>query len=928
MPEPPVDAWKRLRNRFQGANEHLAAEMAAAAKDIHTLLDRLRGQLASAITDELDPAVVGSFERLFGELETQLFSDPMGSCEKLAPIRRTLSAIEQHQLELSDLARGLPPEITISGTELIDIIGPDLRNGWRRQWLKWRKSPRPLELREIVFAHMGRLLEHRSSIDGAFELVLTQAELHLVAAWQVYRRHQLAMLTNASGDKTALVEEQKWWTRTEVALVARIERLVRAYQHWAETAPAMLGKAVARRSPELSQHRQRKISERWQTDFSHWHRQQRGVSAVIDLERRLSTVARDTAQNTRQALESLRAEHDDVTSELNRALAWLDPGMEQRKREMFPPPQASLLSVEQRARDWADRVSYRIRLCVPAFVEVVRPVHALPTWRKPWRQLDPQRVLENALQHDGLDAAREGFREAENEHTAIIRDIEQARQVVAYALEAGQEEGQTIKTLPREAAANALALLQRRKEILIDPVPAAESGLCHAEALTLLEAHTALETGRLGLFALLTRRGGSRAAQEVGQAVLHTIRAGSRGSWTAVRRVFQWAGWKLGLQRRVAPRFEPVVEQPRLSAILEVQLKARELPALYQRLFRLAPVEDQRFLVGREIEMDGLAQAFALWQSGRSATVLVVGARGSGKTSLLNCASHAAFTGMPVVRGQFCRRVLSSDQMSDFLRELFGISPGKDLAASLNQGRRVAVIEEFERTFLRCMNGFEALRSFLRLVTATSSSTLWILSMNQASFGYLDAVLGLGRNCSHRVNAMAVSQEQMMEAILQRHTLSGLRLQFAPAPAGDPRVKRLRRFFGLEVTPQQMFFDALYRQSEGLFRSAFELWLGSIERIEGAVVQMLQPLDPNYSHLAAELKLADLFTLQAIVQHASLTPEELAEVFNMGIEEARGQLERLRALEILEPEPSCPGLRVRSQAGRFVRDALNQQNLL
>lgn len=927
MPEPPINAWTRLRNRLQLANQRLATEMGAAAKDIQTLLDRFRDRLTSAAADELEPAVVGSFERLFGELETQLFSDPVGTLEKREPIGRSLAAIEQHRLELHDLARGLPPEITLSGPELIAIIGPDLGNGWGRQALKWRRSPQPIPMRTMVAAYSCRLLERRRSMDAAFELVLMQAELHLVAAWQVYRRHRLAMLTNGRADRRALTEEQQWWTRTEVALVARIERLTRAYQHWADAAPAMLGRAMARPSPDLSERRQGKLAAQRQTAFSRWHRQQRGVSALIDLERRLSTLARDIAQNTRQALDSLRAGHEEVTRELDQVLDWLDCALEQRDGAIFPPPKANLISAEQRAREWCDRASYRVRLRVPASVEVVRPVHALPAWRQPWRQLDPQGALENALTHGGMDAARAAFREAENEHAAIIRDIEHARQVLTFAVEAGQEEGQAT-ALPREAAANARALLQHRKEILIDPLPAAESGLGHAQALTLLEAHTALETGRLGLFALLTRQGGPRATRELGQVALHATQVGARGAWSAMGGALQWAGWRLGLQRRLAPRFEPVVVQPRLSAILEIQLRARELPALYQRLFRLAPVEDPRFLVGREIEMESLTQAFALWKSGRSATVFVVGARGSGKTSLLNCAAQTAFTGVPIVRGQFDRRVLSADEMSQFLRELFEIPAGEDLGPFLNQGRRVAVIEEFERTFLRRMNGFEALRSFLRLVAATSSSTLWILSMNQASFRYLDAVLGLGRSFSHRVNAMAVSRERIMEAILQRHTLSGLRLQFAPVPARDPRVQRLRRFLGLELTPQQMFFEALYRQSEGLFRSAFELWLGSIERIEGAVVQMMQPLDPTYSPLEAALGPDELFTLQAVLQHASLTPEELAAVFNIGTEAARSRLERLQALEILEPEPACPGLRVRSQAGRFVRDALDQQNLL
>ncbi|MGH9735178.1 MAG: hypothetical protein ACRD8A_11385 [Candidatus Acidiferrales bacterium] len=928
MPESFADVWKKFHDRLQLANEHLAAEMAAAVADIRILTERVRDQLAVTTPDQLDPGNVDSFERLFGELENHLFSDPMGIFEKVGPIGRALSAIEQHQLEMNDLARGLPAEITISGAELIQMIGPDVSSGWRRTWAKWHRPPRPLRLREIVLTHLWGRVDRRASIDGAFELVLVRTGLHLVAAWQVYRRHQLARLASASRGEKALAREGKWWLGTATVLTGRAEHLVQSYRRWFDASPARVGDAVLRRSPELSERHRHKISERWQTDFTNWHRQQRAVHAVIDLERQLSIVARDAAQATRRALESLRAENDDVTEEMDRAVAWIEAGVERRNREGFPPPKASLLSAEQRTRDWSDRISSSTHIFVPAFVEVVHPDRAFLRWRKPWRQLHPQRILLQALQHAGLDPAREGFREAETENTAIVRDIEHARQVVAFALEAGQSEGETVHKLPREAAANALALLQHRREILLDPQPAAESGLCHSQALIFLQTHTALEMGRLGLLALLTREGGPRVVRNLGSLALDTIRAGSRGSRTMLGNILQWASWKLGLERPVAPRFQPVVEQPRLSAILEIQTRTRQLPALYKRLFRLAPVEDQRFLVGREIEMRGLRQAFSLWQSGHSMNVVIVGARGSGKTSLLNCASSVAFTGVPVVRGQFGPRILGSDQMSEFLRELFGISASADLTAALSQGRRVAVIEELERTFLRCMNGFDILRDFLQLITATSGSTLWILSLNQASFGYLDAVSSLGRNFSHRINAMAVTQEQMVKAILQRHTLSGLRLQFAPAPPGDPRVKRLRRFFGLELTPQQMFFDALYRQSEGLFRSAFELWLGSIERIEGSVVHMLQPLDPNYSGLDAELKSDDFFTLQAILQHASVTEDELAEVFSTSIEEARCRLERLVALEILEPEPASPGLRVRPQAGRFVRDALNEKNLL
>jgi energy-coupling factor transporter ATP-binding protein EcfA2 len=928
MSELPVQFWNEFRSDFQLANEHLVGEMVAAADDARSLLAGLRNQLASAAPAALEPGQLASFEHLFGELEQHLFSEPLGTFERLRPIGRSLAAIDRHQREMSDLPRRLPVELTIAGADLVEMVGSDARGGWRKAWLKRSKSARPIRLREIVLAHLQAETRRRAPLDGDFELALAQAGLHLAAAWQTFRRHQLGMLVSGSPDGSGPAEERKWWTRTAARLAARLERLAGTCRRWAGAAPGRLGDAVLRRSPKFTEQRVDAIAGWCQANVSDWHRQRRAVAALIDLERQLTILAGDAIRATQQALDSLHAEHADILSELDGAIGWLEATLAEDGPGAFPVPQARLLSAEQRARDWSNRVASSIRAHIPVSVETVRPVRAVLGWRKPWRQLQPRSVFLHSLQHGVLDAAHEGFREAETEHTAAVTDVEQARQVVKFALEAEQAERSAVPKLPREAAANALALLRHRKGILIDPLPAAEAGLCRAQALTLLETHTALEVGRLGVVALLTRQGAPRATRELCQAGMGSVRTASQAFRASLGKAFQWASWKVGWETPAAPRPEPIVEQHRLNAVLEVQPRSRDLPALYQRLFNLAPVEDQRFLVGRESELGGLTRAFSLWQSGPGVTVLVVGARGSGKTSLLNCAAQVAFPGVPVVRSQFSRRIVTCDAMHDFLRDLFGISAGADLEAALRQGRRVAVIEEFERTFLRRMNGFDAVRGFLRLMTATSASTLWILSMNQASFGYLDSVLDLGRCFSHRANAMSVSREHMIDAILQRHTLSGLRLQFAPPPPGDPRLRGLRRFLGLERTSQQLFFDALYRHSEGLFRSAFELWLGSIERIEGGVSHMLQPLDPDYGAVASELNPEDLFGLQAILQHASLTPEEMAEVFDIPLEDAHSRLERLLALEILEPEPAGPGFRIRPQAGHFVRDALARQNLL
>ncbi|MGE5324096.1 MAG: AAA family ATPase [Actinomycetota bacterium] len=923
-----TDVWKEFCLGFQRANERLIVEMAAADGHILSLVDQSWKQLTSITNNQFDTPSIVSLEHLFIEIENHLFADPIGTFEKLSPLGKALLAIEQHRTEVNDLARRLPAELEISGAELTAMLGSPAHSGLRGAWVKRRKSPRKVKLRETVVARLAVQMAGKSRIDAAFELVHARTALHLLGVWQLYRRHQLAVLSGDEQDMTVLTRQQERWSRAATALTKRSERLLSAYDRWVKTAPALIGAGVLRGAPLFSNRRQQKINERWLSALGAWKRLQRAFRALINLDRQLTITAREAIEATRGALEGLHSEHGDVEAELEGAIGWLRAELEHGSAAVFPWPAANLLSAEQRARDWSERISSSAHAHIPGSVEVAQLDWALLPWAETWRELYPQRTLLHAVEHAGLDAARHAFREAEAEHTAVMRDIEQARQVVKFGLEAGQGKEEAAKELSQEAASNALALLQHRREILVDPQAAAELELCRAQAVILLQTHTALETGRLGLLALLTREGAPSAARRLGNISMGLMRTTARAVRTAARTASQWIAWKLGWERQFTPQLEPLVERTRLTAVLDVQSRIEELPALYRHLFSLSPVEDQRFLVGRETEMQGLAQAFSNWQSGRRVNVLVVGARGSGKTSLLNCAASTVFTGVPVVRSQFSGRIRNSQQMSEFLHELFHVATAAELPKALGQGRRVVIIEEFERTFLRCMNGFSPLREFLRLMNATSGSTMWMLAMNQASFGYLDAVLELRQNFSHRINSVSISKECMIDAILQRHTLSGLRLEFAPTPPGDPRVSRVRRFFGLEQSPKDMFFEALYSQSEGLFRSAFELWLSSIDRVEGAVVHMLQPLDPNYTQLEAELKLNDLLTLQAVLQHSSLTAEELAEVFSIGRDDAECNLQRLLELEILEPEPSCPGLRVCPRAGRFVRDALARQNLL
>ena len=545
-----------------------------------------------------------------------------------------------------------------------------------------------------------------------------------------------------------------------------------------------------------------------------------------------------------------------------------------------------------------------------------------------WRTSEPQKAYLRAIESYGNPIFREGLREVVDLNLAIVREMEHARQIVEYHLKSGHAEGKLDADLLAEARDNARTLLLSQAQVSVDvdriPIQTGVNALVSVARAT----NSNLEISRVGLLRYLKQLRGRRDFHEISEVATQVLQAGSRHLRDLVDKVLNWILLRIGWRFPIHLVLDPVIERAALTQMLDVKLVSRELPLIYRRLFRLAPVEERRFLVGRDEELEGFEQALSQWDRGNFASVLLVSARGSGKTSLLNRACSSVFAGRKLVRGQFGHRLTYANQIQEFLLNLFSLPAETDLSTALSIRRRIVILEEFERTFLRRVNGFDAIRFLLQLVHPGASSTLWVFALNDDAFRYLDAAVGLGRYFSHRVNAMSVKQEDLTNAIMQRHNFSGLRLRFSPPPPEDPRVGKIRHLLGIERDPEKMFFDALYEQSGGVFRSAFELWQGCIDRVEAGVVEMRQPLAPNYSRLRRELNQMDHFSLVAIMQHGSLTDREVPEVLCEPVNESRLQLDRLRAMEILEIDPNHPGFRIRLEARRFVVETLMRVNLL
>ena len=731
----------------------------------------------------------------------------------------------------------------------------------------------------------------RTRTDARFLSLLVLTALDLCEPWRIWQ----------SGNDP---RERGAWEKRREKSGKEASALLRRYQQWAQNAKPEPQKSQAQPKNEI---------------YAPWWRQLRALTATLEVELALRELMLVWFEAVQEYSKDAQREHENLEDYATATLVWLE-----RESPSGGPDETSfgLVTPEERLRTWALSIEAEAALRLPERTEVL----AAERWRLLRRNVAVRASFLKAFERYARTPIRLTVERFWQRSAATLREVEQSKEMIAYWNDAGPGRSGETMELIAEARHNAIASLIGHLQTTgdtsqLDKETVAAFWTWEKKGSISIEADL---YGWVPLLQRPRRRMFVDIASDTGRLRAKGAMNGA-GRWTSKRvdQVMESIGGRVPSQ----PSLPPVIRRTTLRDTLSLPAAKSELPALYRLLFRVAPVEDRRFLVGRNQELAGLEQAVGDWEAGRFAACLLIGARGSGKTSLLNCATREIFSHHHLVRTEFRERILTPAELDKFLRNLLNLREGVDLETAIRQERRIVVLEEAERIFLRRVGGFAAARYLSHLIHRTASSTLWIIVMNDKSFRVLDAGTHLHRVFSHRINAMNVSRADLEGAVLERHRLSGLRLEFAPPPAGDPRVSRVKRWLGLEESSQKLFFDSLFQQSEGIFRSALQLWLSSIERVEGETLKIRQPLDPAFGQFRSEFAQEDKFTLLVIQEHGSLTEDELGEVLCESRDHSRSRMERLTALGLLENDPDHPGIRVNPEAQRFVNNLLRGTNL-
>lgn len=916
--------WNKCFERLSSIHERFLSDLKNCQRDLVTILDRQQSEFENALSSEDEFQTLDDYKKIRAEKAAQIFLTPTSIWERSRPYKRSLTVIEDYERNVIELFKTLPNEISVNGSEVLETIDEKVSSGWRKRLVRLRRKERSIPLQALALAAFQDLSHERYKVEGQFCLALSQTVRLLRVPWEVVRSQIDAEASQSPLSSKEIAEQRNEFKQSLTQAWGQANNSLKTMGEWTETfskhfANQILSNLLWSGKPSLKDHRSAVVE--------HWVKLSQSAAAEIRLELALEKNERQVLSLCEKMFESLRAERESLIAEVEEAILWLSENKGNRSAT-FPSPDVNVIPAQSRLNDFESSLK-DVLASLPSSSKILSKQSALPPRNVKWSVLRPREKFQDVYERSGRQHLIKILTDIEAEHRKLVQNVERAREVVSFGIETLNSSDALGEEVVQESFENAHSLLEYSLKESVDWQNSASTRIAQTAAKVFVETRLMLSRARLGVYTYLARQGFSRAAVFVGRSVLTSsgefLTRFKKTTQRLFNRALIYIGWR---QAQTSGRLE-VITRPVFPLEFTFDFGEHELPAIYQRLFRFEAVQDPRFLVGREREMEAIAEARSFWEAGRPASLIIVGQRGSGKTSLLNCGLQRLLDGLEIIRDEFKERLITEEQLRQFLADSFGAPDPSELENFLAERRRVIVLEELERIFLRQVGNYAAIRSLQRLIAATCSSTLWILVTNGVAFQFLDAAVKLSDNFSHRINASTATRDDLKQAILLRHNLSGLRLQYLPPNSqSDTWLNRLKKRFRGERDPEEIFFDELAKESSGVYRTAFKIWLGQIESAQAGTLYMKPLQTTDLTPIANDLDIEDLFTLVAILQHGSLTAEEHATIFQKNLFASRSQIDELLSREIIERDPGRSGFRVRPEAMRLVKETLYRRNLL
>jgi len=338
---------------------------------------------------------------------------------------------------------------------------------------------------------------------------------------------------------------------------------------------------------------------------------------------------------------------------------------------------------------------------------------------------------------------------------------------------------------------------------------------------------------------------------------------------------------KVGLN---SPQME--LSEAMADYLVRVSESLEKLPYVYQRLFSNLQLQDKRIFIGREQEIAKLTKAITYWSNNQISSVMLIGEKGSGTSSLVNIAIQNHSQSIKVYRKEISGTIYKEEDLLKLLLNILKLDNVKnfdELIETLNNSNEstIIIIENIEDFFLRIVDGFKAINKLLEIITSTNTKVLWITTCNNFSWQYLKKVINIDDYFIFNIHLEELDHNIIEEIILSRHHISGYDLVFIPTP----EIEKQKSFIKMDDKEKQKYLKDNYFENLKILTSnniavALFLWLRSIAEADEEKIQVSTKLELDFSFLN-KLSNPKLFSLMAIILHDGVSYEEHSLIFNM-----------------------------------------------
>lgn len=352
-----------------------------------------------------------------------------------------------------------------------------------------------------------------------------------------------------------------------------------------------------------------------------------------------------------------------------------------------------------------------------------------------------------------------------------------------------------------------------------------------------------------------------------------------------------------------------------------VDVGSRGLPSSVLRWFSPAPVVDERVFVAHQSQLELILDAESQWSEGGEAAVLIAGATGGGKSSLLNMCELESRTTTTL-------RLHAADfeRGTTLLGALAGLL--ECAADPVIVRRRLALqrpalfVDDLPRWVCAAPDRHAELRSVLSLLSDMRAEAFWVVTIEGSLLRLFTELEPIEEVFTHVVRLPALGLREVVDLVESRLRHAATRVHFRP-----PRHTTWRHQLRLRGDADR-FYRWLLSASEGNPARVTALTLGAFDL--DAKTLILRPGLPQREPRALESRLSSnqLAVLALLHRYGTQGVRRLAAELAMPLPQLQRHIAFLAAAGLVRREEDSLYLSIRHSAQWAVVQALRNSRLV